>query len=105
PSTAGPQGYSGATADVDSDGVPDIVTVGSSSNGTTVQSQVRVWGWTGSGNPLLKQYRDFLTTGQGSVATSVSIRDLAGDGKREIIVGGQVLTYPFWKGALSVGSD
>jgi len=104
-STAGAQGYSVATGDVDSDGVPDIVTVGSSSNGTTVQSQVRVWGWTGSGNPLLKQYRDFLTTGQGSVATSVAIRDLAGDGKKEIVVGGQLLTYPFWKGELSVWSD
>jgi FG-GAP-like repeat len=102
---AGAQGYSVATGDVDADGVPDIVTVGSSSNGTTVQSQVRVWGWTGSGSPLTKQYRDFLTTGQGSLATSVAIRDLAGDGKKEIIVGGQLLTYPFWKGELSVWSD
>ena len=42
---------------------------------------------------------------KGSVATSVAIRDLAGDGKKEIDVGGQLLTYPFWKGELSVWSD
>ncbi|HZD13142.1 MAG TPA: hypothetical protein VE177_06460, partial [Candidatus Binatus sp.] len=102
---AGAQGYAVATGDVDNGGVPDIITVGSSSNGTTVQSQLRVWGWSGSGTPLLKQSRDWLTTGQGSIATSVAVRDIVGDGKREIVVGGQLLTYPFWKAEMTVWSD
>ena len=102
---AGAQGYGLTTGDVDNGGIPDIITVGSSSNGTTVQSQLRVWGWTGSGTPLLKQSRDWLSTGQGSIATSVAVKDLLGDGKQEILVGGQVLTFPFWKAEMSLWSD
>ena len=100
----GSQGYAVATGDIEGNGTPDIVTVGSSNNGTLTQSEIRVWGWSGSGTPGLKQSRTWVTTGQASVATSVAIQDLAGDGKKEIIVGGQILSYPFWKAELSVWS-
>ncbi|TMI29607.1 hypothetical protein E6H29_11000 [Candidatus Bathyarchaeota archaeon] len=102
---AGAQGYSVATGDVDNDGIPDIVTAGFSNNGTLTQTQVRVWQWTGSGTPQLKQYRDWYTTGQASVGTFVSIQDLSGNGQREIVVGGQILSFPFWRAELSVWSD
>ena len=100
----GSQGYAVATGDIEGNGTPDIVTVGSSNNGTLTQSEIRVWGWTGSGTPGLKQSRTWITTGQASVATSVTIQDLAGDGKKEVVVGGQILSYPFWKAELSVWS-
>src|SRR6267143_207198 len=100
----GSQGYAVATGDIEGNGTPDIITVGSSNNGTLTQSEIRVWGWTGSGTPGLKQSRTWVTTGQASVATSVAIQDLAGDGKKELVVGGQILSYPFWKAELSVWS-
>lgn len=101
----GSQGFAVATGDVEGNGIPDIVTVGWSNNGTVTQSEMRIWGWTGSGSPLLKWTKTWLTTGIGSVATSVAIGDVLGDGKREIIVGGQILTYPFWKAELTIFSD
>jgi hypothetical protein len=101
----GSQGFSVAAADVEGIGIPDIVTVGTSHNGTLTQSDIRVWGWTGSGNPLLKQSRQWITSGQASAASSVTVRDLKGDGKREIVVGGQLLAFPFWRAELTVWSD
>ena len=101
----GSQGYAVATGDIEGNGTPDIVTVGWSNNGTATQSEMRIWGWTGSGSPLLKWTKTWVTTGVGSVATSVTIADLAGNGKKEIIVGGQILTYPFWKAELTIFSD
>ena len=101
----GSQGFAVATGDIEGIGTPDIVTVGWSNNGTATQSEMRIWGWTGSGNPLLKWTKIWVTTGVGSVATSVTIADLAKDGKKEIIVGGQILTYPFWKAELTLFSD
>ena len=101
----GSQGFAVATGDVEGNGIPDIVTVGWSNNGTATQSEMRIFGWNGSVGPLLKWTKTWVTTGIGSVATSVSIADLAGDGKKEIIVGGQILTYPFWKAELTIFSD
>lgn len=101
----GSQGFSVSTGDVEGIGIPDIVTVGSSNNGTLTQSEIRVWGWTGSGNPLLKQSRQWISSGQASAASSATIRDLKGDGKREIVVGGQLLAFPFWRAELTVWSD
>src|SRR5438132_1598687 len=43
----GSQGYAVATGDIEGNGTPDIVTVGSSNNGTLTQSEIRVWGWSG----------------------------------------------------------
>ncbi|HVH16159.1 MAG TPA: hypothetical protein VNA15_10650 [Candidatus Angelobacter sp.] len=101
----GSQGFAVTTGDVEGSGIPDIVTVGWSNNGTVTQSEMRIWGWTGNGSPLLKWTKTWLTTGIGSVATSVAIGDVVGDGKREIIVGGQILAYPFWKAELTIFSD
>src|SRR5205807_8667859 len=90
------------TGEVEGSGTPDMVSVGWSNNGTATQGEMRVWGWTGSGNPLLRWTKSWVTTGVGSVATSVTSADLAKDGKKEIIAGGQILTYPFWKPELTV---
>src|SRR5437660_6901689 len=102
--STGSQGFAVATGDIEGSGTPDIVTVGWSNNGTATQSEMRIFGWLGSGNPLPRWTKTWVTTGIGSVATSVAIADLVGDGKKEIIVGGQILTYPFWKAELSVWS-
>ena len=87
---AGAQGYAVAAGDVDGDGVPEIVTVGSSTyNYTSTLSQMKVWGWTGSGTPLVKYTREWVLPGQYSVPNSVTLRDLNGDSKNDIIVTGQ----------------
>ncbi len=98
----GSQGYAVAVGDVEGNGIPDIVTVGSSSNGTVTQSELKVFGWTGSGSPLLKLTRTWVTTGQDSAASSVSLQDFLGNGKKEIVVGGQIFSYPFVKAEVSV---
>lgn len=101
----GSQGFAVATGDIEGSGIPDIVTVGWSNNGTATRSEMRIFGWSGSGSPTLKSSKTWVTTGIGSVATSVAIADVVGDGKREIIVGGQILAYPFWKAELTIFSD
>ena len=106
PNGVGSQGYTVATGDVsNSGGIPDIVTVGFSNNSTVTQSDLHIWGWTGSGSLAPKQTRSWLTTGVGTVATTVSIKDLAGNGQNSIIVGGQDLTFPIWRAELTVWSD
>lgn len=103
-SGAGAQGFEVATGDVDMDGTPDVVTIGQSSNGTVVSSQLRVWNWDGS-SLNLKQTRDWISSGLAGLGRSVSIRDLNGDNTPEIIVVGQVYEYPLLKGDLTVWSD
>lgn len=98
----GSQGYAVTTSDIEGTGIPDIIAAGTSSNGTVIQSEVRVYGWSGSGNPLFKLQKTWVISGQDSVATSVNVQDLQGNGSKEIIVGGQVFSYPFVKAELSV---
>jgi hypothetical protein len=106
PTGAGSQGYTVATGDVsNNNGTPDIITVGYTNNSTVTQSELRVWGWTGAGTLAPKGTRDWLTTGVGSAATTVTIKDLTGNGQANIIVGSQDLTYPIWKAELTVWSD
>ncbi|TMI09422.1 DUF4198 domain-containing protein [Candidatus Bathyarchaeota archaeon] len=106
PIGAGSQGYTVTTGDVsNNNGTPDIVTVGYSNNSTVTQSELRVWAWTGSGTLAPKGTRDWLTTGVGTVATTVTIKDLTGNGQANIIVGGQDLTYPVLRAELTVWSD
>jgi hypothetical protein len=106
PTGAGSQGYTVATGDVsNNNGTPDIVTVGFTNNSTVTQSELRVWGWTGSGTLAPKGTRDWLGAGVGAVATTVTVKDLTGNGQASIIVGGQDLTYPVWRAELTVWSD
>ena len=98
---SGTQGYAVAAADIEG-GAPDIITVGSTNNGTATRSEVRVWGYSGSGNPLLKAPYVWVIAGQDSGASSVSVQDLLNNGKKEIIVGGQIFSYPFVKAEISV---
>ena len=106
PTGSGSEGYTVAMGDVSNNGgIPDIVTVGFTNNSTITQSELRIWGWNGSGSLAPKGTRDWLTTGIGTVATTVTIKDLTGNGQNNIIVGGQDLTYPIWRAELTVWSD
>jgi hypothetical protein len=102
----GAQGFTVATGDVSNNGgTPDIVTTGFTNNSTVAQSELRVFGWSGSGTLAPKGTRDWLATGLGASASTVAIKDLSGVGQNSIIVGGQDLTYPVWKAELTVWSD
>jgi len=97
-------GFDVATGDVDGDGTSDIVTLGYTNNGTTTNTQLRVWDWDGSSlNP--KQTRDWLSFGQFSMGRTIWVKDLNGDSSLEIVVGGEDYDYPLTKAEMTVWSD
>jgi hypothetical protein len=72
--------------DVDSDGVPEIVTGGFAYDGENVNAQLRIWSWNGSGLLLEKSKEwvsDYLTE-----IKCVSLSDIDGDSALEIITSG-----------------
>jgi hypothetical protein len=81
-------------ADVDGDGVPEIVTVGFTYNGTKAEGQLRIWNWNGGVLNLEKsQEWPNLDITQ---PTSVSINDVDGNGKNEIVTSGCTAGYGSW---------
>lgn len=81
-------------ADVDGDGVPEIVTVGFTYNGTKAEGQLRIWNWSGEVLNLEKsqEWANLDIT----QPTSVSINDVDGDGKKEIVTSGGTAGYGSW---------
>jgi len=78
-------------ADADDDGVPEIVTSGFTYNGTQVEGQIRIWNWSG-GVLNLEKSQEWATLDI-TQATSISINDVDGDGKREIVTSGVTAGY------------
>jgi hypothetical protein len=81
-------------ANVDGDGVPEIVTVGFTYNGTKAEGQLRIWNWSGEVLNLEKS-REWANLDI-TQPTSVSINDVDGDGKKEIVTSGCTAGYGSW---------
>jgi hypothetical protein len=74
--------------DVDSDSVPEIVTVGFTYDGENVNAQLRIWSWNGS-RLLLEKSKEWMTD-YVTVAQCVSLSDVDGDSRLEILTSGGV---------------
>ena len=86
-------------ADVDGDGVPEIVTGGFTYDGAKVLGQLRIWNWSDGILSLEKsQEWENLDITQ---TESISIDDVDGDGKDEIVVSGYSAGY----GSFEVGAE
>jgi hypothetical protein len=81
-------------ADVDGDGVPEIVTGGFTYNGTEAEGQLRIWNWSGQVLNLEKS-QEWVNLDM-TQPTSVSINDVDGDGKKEIVTSGYTAGYGSW---------
>ncbi|MCW4011144.1 MAG: FG-GAP-like repeat-containing protein [Candidatus Bathyarchaeota archaeon] len=79
------------TADVDGDGVVEIVTGGFTYDGTDVLAQLRVWNW--SGNALNLETSHEWSTSDITELKTVSINDVDDDGKTEIVTSGGAVAY------------
>ncbi len=78
-------------ADVDGDGVSEVVTSGFTYDGEKVNAQLRVWNWTANVLNLeaTKEWSDFNIT----EAKTVSLCDVDGDGLKEIVTSGGTVGY------------
>jgi hypothetical protein len=81
-------------ADVDGDGVPEIVTGGFTYNGTKAEGQLRIWNWSG-GVLNLEKSQEWVNLDI-TQPTSISINDVDGDGKKEIVTSGYTAGYGSW---------
>jgi hypothetical protein len=81
-------------ADVDGDGVPEIVTGGFTYNGTKAEGQLRIWNWSG-GVLNLEKSQEWVNLDI-TRSTSISINDVDGDGKKEIVTSGDTAGYGSW---------
>jgi hypothetical protein len=77
--------------DVDGDGFPEIVTGGFTYDGEKVKGQLRIWNWTGEILNLEKS-QEWLTSDITELK-SISINDVDGDGKMEIVTSGSSAGY------------
>jgi hypothetical protein len=74
--------------DVDGDGTPEIVTGGFAYDGEKVNAQLRIWSWNGQTLALEKSQEwatDYITE-----IKSISLNDVDGDGRKEIVTSGMV---------------
>jgi hypothetical protein len=78
-------------ADVDDDSVPEIVTSGFTYDGTKVEGQLRIWNWSG-GVLNLEKSQEWVNLDI-TQHTSMSINDVDGDGKKEIVTSGYTAGY------------
>jgi hypothetical protein len=77
--------------DVDDDGFPEIVTGGFTYDGEKVKGQLRIWNWT-EGSLNLENSQEW-TTSDITELKSISINDVDGDGKIEIVTSGSSAGY------------
>jgi hypothetical protein len=78
-------------ADVDGDGVPEMVTCGFTYDGSKVEGELKIWNWSGGFLNLEKTqvWKNLDIT----EAASMSINDVDGDGRKEIITSGYTTAY------------
>jgi hypothetical protein len=77
--------------DVDGDGTTEIVTGGFTFDGEKVNAQLRIWSWDQNGVKLEKSWE--WTTKDITEIKSVSINDVDGDGRKEIVTSGVSAAY------------
>jgi len=77
--------------DVDDDGFLEIVTGGFTYDGEKVEGQLRIWNWTG-GTLNLEKSQEWMTLDI-TEPKSISINDVDGDGKIEIVTSGSSAGY------------
>jgi hypothetical protein len=77
--------------DVDDDGFPEIVTGGFTYDGEKLKGQLRIWNWTG-GILNLEKSQEWATSDITEIK-SVSLNDVDGDGKIEIVTSGSSAGY------------
>ena len=83
--------------DVDGDGSPEIVTGGFAYDGEKVDAQLRIWNWNGQALTLEKS-QEWTTQDIAQVA-GLTINDVDGDGRKEIITsGGSAASGSFYSG-------
>lgn len=81
-------------ADFKGDSVPEIVTIGFTYNGSKALGQLRIWNWIG-GTLNLERSQEWSNLDI-TQPTSVSINDVNGDGKKEIVTSGYTAGYGSW---------
>jgi len=81
-------------ADVDGNGIPEIVTGGFSYDGAKAEGQFRIWNWSGGVLNLEKSW-EWVNLDITQI-TSMSINDVDGDGKKEIVTSGVTAGYGSW---------
>jgi hypothetical protein len=86
-------------ADVDGDHVQEIVTGGFTYNGTNALAQVRIWNWNGETLNLEKS-QEWSSLGINQV-TSITLNDVNGDSKVEIVTCGCTAGY----GSFALGAS
>jgi hypothetical protein len=74
------------TADVDADGVSEIITGGFTYDGEKVNAQLRIWNWTGD-TILLETSREWSTYDITELK-SITVNDVDNDGQTEIVTSG-----------------
>ena len=85
-----------ATGDLDSDGIPEIVTIGRQRNSETVNAQFRIWSWEDDVLTLKTSVEGGIVGFFASTAgKTVTINDVDNDGINEIIVGVDLSMF-FW---------
>jgi hypothetical protein len=83
--------YNVKVGDVDEDGFPEIVTGGFTYDGEKIKGQLRIWNWTGK-NLNLEKSQEWMTSDITEIF-SISLNDVDGDGKIEIVTSGSSAGY------------
>jgi hypothetical protein len=77
--------------DVNDDGTPEIITGGFTYNGEKTIAQIRIWNWNGQ-TLTLEKSQEWATQDIAEVKT-ISINDVDGDGRKEIVTSGVSAAY------------
>ena len=77
--------------DVDDDGTPEIITGGFTYDGEKTIAQLRIWNWNGQ-TLTLEKSQEWATQDIAEVKT-ISINDVDGDGRKEIVTSGLSAAY------------
>lgn len=87
-------------ADMDGDGDNEVVTGGFTFDGENINAQLRVWSW--DGNALTLQDSEEWTTDYLTEVKCLTLNDVDGDGKNEIVGSGMVASKDSFANATAV---